>query len=285
MRVPKGVFPAVLFLGMGSGLWACMDQTATGSRPPVQRAQASSNAPSRTNPYAFVGTIHNQALDYAFREIKRSSATSLRTGGLTKDDYFEISETSLREYFSQRRVGLLRAEEARRWREAITANPRASARELAETMTIQEGGETPIELSSTAWDYLNEILLIADGAQDMSQLDAQLSDVETRAAGELTGTDLEAVYATASVTRSSAIYWEANYDQWASLCTQDREACTGVTEPPSGNPGGAAVQRVNGWKVLAADVVGCIGGFLVGAWPGCAVTAGVASVNSVIGQA
>jgi hypothetical protein len=231
-----------------------------------------------------VGAIHNQALDYAFRELKRSSATSLRTGGLTKDDYFQISETSLREYFSQRRVGLLRAEEARRWREVITANPRASARELAETMTIQEGGETPIELSSRAWDYLNEILLIADGAQDMSQLDAQLSDVETRAEGELTGTNLEAVYATASVTRSSAVYWEANYDQWASLCTQDREACTGVTEPPSGSPGGPAVQRVNGWKVLAADVVGCIGGFLVGAWPGCAVTAGVASVNSVIGQ-
>jgi hypothetical protein len=231
-----------------------------------------------------VGAIHNQALDYALRDLRRSSAKSLRTGGLTKDDYFQISETSLREYFSERRVGLLRAEEARRWREAITGNPRASARELAETMTIQEGDETPVQLSARAWDYLNEILWIADGAQDMSQLDAQLSDVETRAAGDLTGTDLEAVYATASVTRSSAVYWEAHYDDWVSLCTQDRAACTTLAEPPSGEPGGPSVQRVNGWKVLGADVVGCIGGFMMGAWPGCAVSAGVGSVSSVIGQ-
>ena len=117
----------------------------------------------------------------------------------------------------------------------------------------------------------------------MGQLQVQLRDVERRAAAELTGTDLEAVYATSSVTQSSANYWETNYDQWAALCTEDPRACASITNPPGGG-GGATIQRVNGWKVLGADVVGCVGGFLMGAWPGCAVSAATGSVSSVIGQ-
>ena len=98
---------------------------------------AGSNRGSRqSNPYAFVGAIHNQALNYTLHELKRTSETSRRTGGLTKDDYFRISEVSLEEYFMERRVGRFRAEHVRSWREVLGRNPNASARELAGTLLL-----------------------------------------------------------------------------------------------------------------------------------------------------
>ncbi|MBD0320042.1 MAG: hypothetical protein ICV87_06905 [Gemmatimonadetes bacterium] len=172
----------------------------------------------------------------------------------------------------------------RSWREVLSSHPRASARELAGILALQQG-EAPeggVVLSPRAWDYLNEILFIADAAADMGQLQNQLWDVEARAANELWGTDLEAVYATSAVTQSSATYWEANYNHWVSLCSSDPYACT-LTEAPDGS-GGPRIQRVDGWKVLGADVVGCVGGFLRGAWAGCAIGAGVSSSSSIIAQ-
>jgi hypothetical protein len=274
---------ALVVLGL-AGVWACADRITGGPsahRSPgavAVRSRLPYSEPASRNPYAFVGVIHNQALGYGFQQIRQATHTDRKTS-LTKDDYYRIAETSLATFFDQRGMGRLTAGQARDWRGILEQHPNASARELAGVMALQPNDGSLIDVSPEAWSYLNQILWIADNAQTMTELSDQLVAVEFQAGSTLSGTDLEIVYATAAVTASSAAYWEANYDQWHSLCEADPLACSGEAIP-----GEMTIQRVNGWKVLGADVVGCIAGFYGGAWVGCAIGAAAASINSIIGQ-
>jgi hypothetical protein len=167
----------------------------------------------------------------------------------------------------------------------------------------------PDPCRTRAQEYVDQVIYLADQAdyhRSLELLRSQLVQLEQAAATELSGTDLEAVYATSSVAISSAEYWPANAQYWAALCGTDITCYPGggggggmepPLEPmanrnvetltrhgpsPTHSAGGSVNQMVNGWKVLGADCAGALGGFLMAGWPGAVVNGGVASTIAVI---
>lgn len=279
----------LLVAGIGAVAWSCADRqndpALTGPPAPSEASQNASVQNGSGNPLAHIGIMHNQAMDQVARDLRH--AAKKKGAMLTREETFVVLEASLDKFYRTRGVGMLSAAEARSWREFLQARPNASARDLLREIAVVTTSETEIVLSPRAQEYVDQIALLADEVGmygSVAWLQQQLATLEQSAAQELSGTDLDAVYATSAVAVSSAEYWPTNAEAWYAMCGEDIY-CAG----PGGGPGGGSpdmpqIERINGWKVLGADVIGAAGGFLRGGWPGAAVGAAVTSSVAVIMQ-
>ena len=278
---------AAVALALAVGSASCRDQTTQpqpGATTAPEQPGAAQVPQTRGNPYAYVGREHNQALDHVLRELQ---VAARRQGPLTKQEALRIAEATLQKVFRNHLPGRDVSDDLRWWSEFLRDRQNASARELGATMDLQSAGTLSgdIVVSSRGWDYLNQILYLADIAGSVAELQQSLAGLEAAASGELASQDLEAVYVVSSVAASSAEYWDANYSTWEALCTDSPDLCGGSTALLSLSSDGDVVSlRINGWKVLAADVLGAIGGFLLGGPVNAVVAAAVGSSVSVISQ-
>lgn len=276
---------AAFGLVVALGIASCRDQTTQPDATASPDHSGVTESPqSARNPYAHVGRQHNDALD---RVLQALQLAAQRQGPLTKADALRIAEATLRSLHGEQSPGRNRFTSLRGWDEILRERPGASARQLGASLSLESvgAGATQISVSSRTWEYLNHILYLSDVAGSVLELQQALASLENSARGELAFQDLEAVYVVSSVAGSSAEYWDANYDAWRAMCTTSPELCTGVEVPLSVSSDGEIISaRINGWKVLAADVVGGIAGFMRGGVPGAVIGAAAASTSSIIGQ-
>ena len=168
---------------LGAALWNCTDGPI--SQPEVLDPRAAppqlSAAAVFHNPYAFIGNLHNNALQQVYVDVRHASVQQQRSGGLTKDQAYDIMTSSLDEFFSVRTVGRVRAEDVSAWRTRLAQHPQASARELMSTLDVGEepGGRV---LSEEAWEYIGQILTLADMSDDLSSFEFGIAGVGSRRA-------------------------------------------------------------------------------------------------------
>lgn len=153
--------------------------------------------------FKIIGEKHNEGLDAAFAAIKshyklvktRSGDTLTR---LSKDEYLLIAEQGLKKFcaenvdnYSDEFYGHIRAE----------MMPKTRAQ-----------GET---MSPKVYVFVEKMKeLLADEPDSPDQLVKGLNEINKAAAVELSGTELEAVYAGTSTCYSSFIYWNENRMKW-----------------------------------------------------------------------
>jgi len=299
---------ALMLLSISVGLWACSERNAE-PHPTLPRFEPSivesqSGNGEHSNPLAYVGQLHNEAMEHV--RVSLRTAAQSKGARLTRAETFFVVESSLDEFFRMRGVGRLHPEDMQISLRFLTDRHQASGQKLLADVSVLSGGVT---VSPRVYEFVDQIVYLTDQAdyhRSTEVLRVQLIQLEQAAASELSGTDLEAVYATASVAISSAEYWPANAQYWADLCGTDITCyppgggCDTVCDPlnlfsqdqSSGvevgklqgdaGDGGSVNQMVNGWRVLGADVVGAFGGFLMGGWAGSAIVGGVSSTNAVI---
>lgn len=215
-----------------------------------------------------IGALHNQAMEAVRHALKK--AAHKKGAPLTQEEMYIVAQESLDDFYYSHKIGHVHTADIDRWRSFLASRHGGPATQMAGD--VYTTMDVAIQLSTRTYDYLNQIAVLTDQAQVFGSawLAGELSQLEGAASSELSGDDLEAVYAVASVAQSSAEYWPAYADQWNAMCGTE-VTCTDT-------------MGINGWKVLAADVVGALGGFLMSGPVGAAVSGAVASTLSMIGQ-
>lgn len=221
-----------------------------------------------------IGEQHNEAMELVRKRIM--VASHKKRAPLTKDEAIAVLQEALNDYYTSKGYSGVGRGEVDAWRNRITKHGNDGPALLSEFTATSD----TVQLSAEAHAYLNEMVYLAGeaGYYGYEWLESQLRTIENSASGTLSGIDLEAVYTVSSVTLSSAAYWPSFSDEWYQMCG------TQLVCDESGD-GGATIQRLSlGWRVLASDVVGAIGGFLIPAPGGAAVGAAVASSCAIIGD-
>lgn len=221
-----------------------------------------------------IGEQHNEAMELVRRRIM--IASHRKGAPLTSDEAIAVLQATLDEYYTSNGYGGVGRGEVDAWRNRISKHGNDGPALLSEFTATSE----TVQLSAQAHAYLDEMVYLAGeaGYYGYEWLEAQLRAIESSASETLSGTDLEAVFTVSSVTLSSAAYWPSYSDEWYQMCG------TQLVCDQSGG-GGAIIQRLSlGWRVLASDVVGAIGGFMIPAPGGAAVGAAVASSCAIIAE-
>lgn len=220
-----------------------------------------------------IGEQHNEAMELVRKRIL--VASHKKGAPLTTEEAYSVLQETLNDFFTSRGYRGVGRSEVGTWRNRISRHGNNGPALAAEFTT----SSSDVTLSDQANAYLNEIVSLADqaGYYGYGWLQSQLAQVESAASATLSGADLDAVYAVSSVTLSSAAYWPSYSDEWYRMCGTQLEC--------DGSGDGATIQRVSmGWRVLASDAVGAIGGFILSGPPGALVGAAVASSCAIIAE-
>jgi len=224
-----------------------------------------------------IGEQHNEAMELVRKRI--IVASHKKGAPLTTDEATGVLQATLNDFFTSKGYRGVGRGEVDAWRDRIGKHGNNGAALRTEFTATSDG----VQLSAAAMGYLDQMVYLADiaGYYGYQWLETEIWAIESSAAASLSGTDLEAVYAVSSVTMGSAAYWPAYSDDWYRMCGTQL-VCDGSG---GGGGGGPAIQRVSmGWRVLASDVVGGIGGFMLSGPPGALVGAAVASSCAIIAE-
>lgn len=219
------------------------------------------------------GAQHNEAMELVRKRIM--VASHKKGAPLTTEEAYAVLQETLNAFFTSKGYQGVGRSDVSQWRDRISKHGNNGPALAAGFSTAS----SDVALSDQAHAYLNEIVSLADqaGYYGYDWLSSELMRVESAASGTLAGVDLEAVYAISSVALSSAAYWPSYSDDWYRMCGSQ------LVCDESG--GGMTIQRVSmGWRVLASDVVGGIGGFMLSGPPGALVGAAVASSCAIIAE-
>lgn len=272
-------FLSVLVAGSSFAIISCTEDsqtptTAVQTAPEVRLASASAGEAREAKAKGRrIGEQHNEAMELIRKRIM--VASHKKGAPLTTEEAYAVLQETLNAFFISKGYRGVGRSEVGEWRNRISRHGN-NGPALASELTA---ATSDVVLSGEAHAYLNEIVSLADqaGYYGYGWLEWQLAQLESGAAATLSGTDLEAVYAVSSVALSSAAYWPSFSDEWYRMC--------GGQLVCDGSGGGATIQRVSmGWRVLASDVVGGIGGFMLSGPPGALVGAAVASSCAIIAE-
>jgi hypothetical protein len=178
------------------------------------------------NPMGWVGRTHNRFLDEMFRELQRTPFSDpcrvvervLLNGRFVGEDSVHLSHAD-----RSRLVG--KAMQATRCGARLASNGATPERVFAPSLARF----TPLR-KTTVDGYFAAISSAFDAAANASSLASSLSSITSAAAQELSGDDLDAVNAAASVAVSSMDYWDSNLNSQLSAFQATYGACISVAQ-------------------------------------------------------
>jgi hypothetical protein len=226
---------------------------ATACDTPVSEVQPSGEAEAVStfeNLHSSVGDDHNAALTAVLDELK-----TLDTSDMTKEELKTVALNELERYATERGWDWSPSEDLVRLAEDIGAD--TSGDPIIFSEVVPE--DMRASLTSRQTHYVDEVTSAMSAGLSADVLDAELSTIESNAVEELGEEDARVVLETSSVARSTMQYWDANYDEWASLTSEGSDA-TGETEfaipvPLADAIGGALGGRVGATVASVAAVI------------------------------
>lgn len=236
------------------------------------------NAGAAPNPYAWVGSQHNAALDFMLGEVARHREFEKMPDAAV----LNFVESRTRRFLASHGVN----PNPRSLRDGLASVPRPGGNTWSTQDFVSSG-----ELSIAAARYLDQIQMwVEDPVISLPDLYARIHALEGEAQEQLSPAEAELVLSVAAVASSSTTYWVENgeiwAEQWQPIEQLDRRVRTFV-----GEDGGASTMgRINWRRVAGHDVIGAVSGGVAAAVTGAGIAAGAAggaacaSTISALGQ-
>jgi hypothetical protein len=269
LTAPLGLVGALSMASCGDGV--------THSRTPSEIAVAATNA-AAANPYAWVGSQHNAALDFMLREVARHRGVERMQDAAV----LNFVESGTRRFLASHGIN----PDPRSLRDGLASVPRPGVRTQSTRDFVSAG-----ELSTAAAQYRDQIQLwVEDPSISLPDLYARLHSLEGEAQEQLGPAEAELVLSVAAVASSSTTYWVENGDVWAAQWQPIEPLNRRVGSFMEEDGGASITARINWRRVAGHDVIGAVSGGVMAAATGAGIPAGVAggaacaSTISALGQ-
>jgi hypothetical protein len=271
----RNPFISLVLLGLtAAAVTSCENSTTSSSdRSFTPFAHSALIAPVHSrNPYSWVGTHHNAALNFVLADL--SHIKNAR----------QLPESAILKLVENRTMRYLASS-------GIVASPAALQAGSASVPGPGRSGLSPSDyaadgaLSVQAAAYAEQIVaMVQDESIPLSDLYARLAALEIEATGQLGATELEIVLSVSAVGASSATYWEQTSGWWVDQYSEGGPAVL------LGSDGLAPMGRIS-WRMVAGhDALGAFSGAIAAAATGAGIPAGAvggaacASTVSALGQ-
>lgn len=225
-------------------------QNAHSARPVVTQAR------SLQDQYAWMGKYHNDALAFALTKIKESKRTS-------KFDRCKVGLAALKEFQkAYRKEGRSAIFDDLTLTDGMCEAATAKNFGVSASIGVIDDLRPRHDISSTANDYMNQLLYQVDVAPTIPALSFAVARITNQAAETVAPLEAGAVAGTGSIEVNSANYWEANESSWSS---GPQTAYARGLEPLPVSP---VNQSARSRRIVRADVMAAIGVLVVDWWMG-----------------
>lgn len=206
--------------------------------------------------YAWMGKYHNDALAFALTKIKASKRTS-------KYDRCKVGLAALKEFQkSYRKEGRSAIFDDLTLTDGMCEAATATNFGVSASIGVIDDLRPRHDISSTANDYMNQLLYQVDAAPTIPALSFAVARITNQAAETVAPLEAGAVAGTGSIEVSSANYWEANESSW-STGTQ-----TAYARELEHLPVSPVNQSARSRRIVRADVMAAIGVLVYDWWMG-----------------
>ncbi len=219
---------------------------------------------------AKVGSFHNRGLRFVGTEL----FAELKTGKKTKDQIQKFMEQSCTRFLKS---------EGRSDKCEFPTNLAALSLQLSVPASPHMAAR---DLSAAAQDYLSRIDAAGRQAYSSYAVSTALAGIQTEAANNLSGDELQTVLNVVAVSDSSAYYWETEGNTWAANASTSGPAQMQISTGTAARLARSVSASWFSWRrVFIGDMAGAIAGaFAGGGASGVGPGALVGSVYEASGQ-
>ena len=233
------------------------------SESPVLARQAQ----SLHDQYAWMGKYHNDALAFALTRIKASRK-------LAKYDRCKVGIAALKDFQKMyRKAGGPAIFDDLTIVDGMCEEVFATGNQIAASRGISvDGLTTNAIISTTANNYMNQIVDQIDYATSVPALSFAVARIENQASATLDGLEAGAVAGTGSITVSSADYWTANASSWTETdqlqYSRSGESGAGGASGMTAIPGRIYKISATTKRIIRADAMAALGVLVYDWWMG-----------------
>lgn len=241
------IFLSACLVAFIVGAVACSDASTRTVAPKPNPASVRVPAGNGENPFAFVGSGHNEGVDFVLRQVQAKKPKKA-----TREALCRLAVQATTEFVVKAGRGGGVRSDVDLCSPGATLFPR-SFLGMNPRLSIADG----LDMTPRAADLANQVDYYASIASSAGELQGYLNPVNSAASNELAWDEGQVILSASAVAVSSFQYWVGNYNYWASVYSET--SSNAYSKLP-----GTATPRLTFWDdlkhVTRADLRGAVQG-------------------------